>query len=355
MSKILARSKNFVTSKVRRKKGSPAQADESVARITNETVAEAREDVLRGARKFIYPLSHSKHRVLMTSTILVVVAILGFFGSMVWLLYRRKDTSNFTYKVTQIVPFPIAKVGSSFVPYENYLFELKRYIFYYNNVEAVDFDNPTYQPQLLDQKQKVLARVVDMAYIKQVAKEQNITVSDDEVDERIKILKDQNRLGNNDKVFEDTLRDFYDWSVNDFRRSIRNDILTSKVLGVIDIDARSKANSALDELKAGADFSAMVSKYSDDITNNTSGGEIQGLINPKDRNTSSEQAAALAKLKVGETSDIVNLGYGLEILKKLEDKDGQYRASHILITFKPIEDALNDRKAEDRATVYIKL
>jgi hypothetical protein len=74
MNKILARSKKFVTSKVKRKKGSSSPADESVARITNETVAEAREDVLRGARKFIYPLSHSKHRVLMTSTILVVVA-----------------------------------------------------------------------------------------------------------------------------------------------------------------------------------------------------------------------------------------------------------------------------------------
>lgn len=355
MSKILARSKNFVTSKVRRKKGSPAQADESVARITNETVAEAREDVLRGARKFIYPLSHSKHRVLMTSTILVVVAILGFFGSMVWLLYRRKDTSNFTYKVTQIVPFPIAKVGSSFVPYENYLFELKRYIFYYNNVEAVDFDNPTYQPQLLDQKQKVLARVVDMAYIKQVAKEQNITVSDDEVDERIKILKDQNRLGNNDKVFEDTLRDFYNWSVNDFRRSIRNDILTSKVLAIIDTDARSKANTALEEVKKGTDFAVVASTYSDDLQTKDLGGEIPGYIDPQDRNAQSEQADILGKLKVGETSEIINLGYGFEILKKLEDKDGTYHAAHIIVSFKPIEEALNEEKANNKTIVYIHL
>lgn len=355
MNNLIAQSKKFVTSKVRKARKDIGVAEDSVTRITNETVAEAREDVLGSARKFIYPLSHSKHRVLTTSTILLLVALIAFTSTMLVLLYRNKNTSDFAYKVTQIVPFPVAKIGSTLVPYENYLFELKRYIYYYNNVESVDFSDPKYAPQLADQKKKVLVRVIDQAYIKKIAKEKEITVSDEEIDYKIQILKEQNRLGNNDKVFEDTLRDFYNWSVNDFRRSIRNDILTSKVLAVIDLDARSKANSALDEIKNGSDFAAVALKYSDDLATKDKAGEIAGFISPRDRNTPSEQADALAKLKVGEVSEVINLGYGLEIIKKLEDKDGTYRAAHILITFKPIEDALNERKAEEKATVYIKL
>lgn len=329
--------------------------EEPVARVTNETVAEAREDVLKSARKFVYPLTHSKHRVLTVSTLIITLAIIGFVSYMVFSLYKKKDASNFNYHVTQVLPFPIAKVGGSFVLYENYLFELKRYIFYYNNVEKIDFKDEKYKPQLDDQKKKILDHVINQAYIKRIAKEKSISVSDEEIDARLDALKKQNRLGNNDKVFEDTLRDFYDWSVNDFRRSIRNDILTSKVLAVIDVDTRSRANTALDELKNGGDFSVLAAKYSDDSQTKNASGEIPGYLDPKDRNSSSEEVASLASLKIGETSEPINLGYGLEIVKKLEEKDGKYHFAHILFTFKSIEDALNDTKAKDKTTVYVRL
>jgi len=355
MNKIIARSKKFVSSKVPKRLRGKGASENSGSRITNETVAEAREDVLLSARKIIYPLTHSKHRVVVTSSLLVLVALIAFTTYMLLSLYRYKSTSDFTYRVTQIVPFPVAKVGGSFVAYDNYLFELKRYIYYYNNVENIDFSNPVYKPQLDDQKKKILQRVVDQEYIRQIAIKKEITVSVEEIDARIETLKEQNRLGNNDKVFRDTLRDFYNWSENDFRRSIRNDILTSKVLAVIDTDARSKANTALDEIRKGVDFATVVAAYSDDERTRVSGGEIAGLIDPKDRNILSEQADALSGLKPGEVSEIINLGYGFEILKKLEDIDGQYRAAHILVTFKPIEESLNEEKALSKATAYIHL
>lgn len=355
MNKIVDHSKKFITSKVPRRKKRGINDDAKVTRITNETVAEAREDVLSGARKIIYPLTHSKHRVVITSTVIVLTAIIAFTSYMLVSLYRNKSTSDFSYQVSQIIPFPVAKVGGSFVAYENYLFELKRYIYYYNNVENIDFNDAKYKPQLDDQKKKILQRVVDQTYIRQIAKKNNITVSDEEIDSRITILKNQNRLGNNDKVFEDTLRDFYNWSENDFRRSIRNDILTSKVLAIIDTDARSKANTALEEVKKGTDFAVVASTYSDDLQTKDLGGEIPGYIDPQDRNAQSEQADILGKLKVGETSEIINLGYGFEILKKLEDKDGTYHAAHIIVSFKPIEEALNEEKANNKTTVYIHL
>src|ERR1700684_304923 len=55
------------------------EAFENIPRITNETVAEHREDVLRGARKYKYPLAHSKHRIVIISTGLIIVAVVSFF------------------------------------------------------------------------------------------------------------------------------------------------------------------------------------------------------------------------------------------------------------------------------------
>src|SRR5665811_1912030 len=48
--------------------------------ITNETVAEHREQVLKGARKYIYPLQHSKHRIVVISTSIFVSMVVAFMA-----------------------------------------------------------------------------------------------------------------------------------------------------------------------------------------------------------------------------------------------------------------------------------
>jgi hypothetical protein len=55
------------------------EAFANVPRITNETVAEHREEVLSTARKYIYPLRHSKHRVVRISISLFVIVVVAFF------------------------------------------------------------------------------------------------------------------------------------------------------------------------------------------------------------------------------------------------------------------------------------
>src|ERR1700760_3814119 len=68
------------------------EAFENIPRITNETVAEHREDVLRGARKYKYPLAHSKHRIVIISTALIFLAIVGFFAYSLLELYRFQSS-----------------------------------------------------------------------------------------------------------------------------------------------------------------------------------------------------------------------------------------------------------------------
>lgn len=349
--------KKYIT-KIRKKAGKASKSAEdqvvSAVRITNETVAEHREEVLSSARKYIYPLQHSKHKIVLITTSIFIATVVGFFAFATTSLYKLKSHSSFLYGVTRVIPFPVAKAGSNFVAYENYLFELRHYIHYYENQQKLDFKSESGKQQLAQFKKRALEKVVDDAYIKQLAKEKKVAVSESEVDAEIQIVRAQNRLGENDKVFEDVLKEYWGWSVNDFRRSLKLQLLAQKLLPVLDPDVVSRANAAKKELDGGADFAATAKKYSDDAVSKDNGGEYGFPIDKSNRDIAAQTTAALFKLKPSQVSEVVNAGYSLEIVKNIEMQGDKIRAGHITFTFKDISAYLNDLKDKKKATLYIK-
>lgn len=325
------------------------------ARITTETLEETRKEVLKGARKFIYPIHHSKHRVVILSGLIGLAVLVVFFSFTALSLYKFKSTSTFIYRVTQVVPFPAAKAGSSFVSYEDYLFEIRQYIHYFETQEKVDFNEDAGRQQLEAQRKIALDKVIDQAYIRQIAKQKGITVSSKEVDSEIELLQSQNRLGGNPAALRDIISDYYGWTINDFRRSLTDRVLFTKVLEALDTETTDRAKAALAEVKAGGDFAALAAKYSDDASTKDNGGEIDFLIDKVDRNVPAQMTSAIYALKPGETSGLVNVGYGLEIVKNLEVKDGKIRAAYILFNFKDMQVFLNTEKEKHKATTYIRL
>src|SRR5512138_1289424 len=89
-----------------------AKPPETGGRITNETVAEHRERVLAGGRKFKYPVQYKKHRILFMSIIIAVLAVLVFVAFFVYQLYLAQAYDRFTYGLTRVLPVPVARVDS---------------------------------------------------------------------------------------------------------------------------------------------------------------------------------------------------------------------------------------------------
>ena len=89
--------------------------DEQVPRITNETVTQHREEVLGGARKYIYPLRQSRHKIVVITIGILVAVIIGFMSFTLINLYKRQSTSAFMYQVTKVLPLPVARIGNNFV------------------------------------------------------------------------------------------------------------------------------------------------------------------------------------------------------------------------------------------------
>jgi hypothetical protein len=217
-----------------KKKQKDLVVQENVPRITNETVAEHREEVLKSARKYIYPLQHSKHRIVLVSTTLFVITLIAFSAYCTLALYRFQSSSTFLYRVSQVIPFPIARTGGKFIAYENYLFELRHYTHYYETQLKVNFDSGKDKEQLEQFKKRALDKVITDAYVKQLAEEHGVAVSDQEVEDQITIVRNQNRLGSTEKVFEDVIKDYWGWSINDFKRSLRTTLLAQKVVAKLD-------------------------------------------------------------------------------------------------------------------------
>ena len=329
-----------------------------VPRITNENVAEHREEILSGARKYIYPLQHSKHRIVLWTTSLFIVTVLVLTTVAVMLFYRQQTTSRFMYQVSKVVPFPVARIGNNLVAYENYLFELRHYIHYYETQQQLSFDTQAGADQLADYKKRALDDVVNLAYVKILASELDVSVTDAEIDEQIRIAREQNRLGSSDDILEDVLSNYWNWSINDFRRSLENELIVQKVTRVLDSDTENKAREALAKLQAGQDFGEVAKEYSDDIGTKESGGEF-GEVDASNRNVSQATVDTLLNLPEGQLSGIkvipYQTGYALEIVKNLEDKGDSARGAHIIFQLKDISETLNDRKEEQPYRLYINL
>ncbi|HSX43092.1 MAG TPA: peptidylprolyl isomerase [Candidatus Saccharimonadales bacterium] len=305
------------------------EAFENIPRITNETVAEHREDVLRGARKYKYPLQHSKHKIVITSTALLILAIVGFFVYTLLSLYKFQSTSSFTYRITQVLPFPAAKAGGRFVAYENYLFELRRYEHYYQSQQRVNFAGKDGKRQLQRYKPIALNQVVQDAYVKQLADRNHIRVSSAEVNQELEALQAQNQ--SSPQELANVANIFFGWSISDLKREVTQELLAQKVAATLDTVSGAKASSILKQLQGGADFTALVAQYSDAPDKAAGGAYADQSISESSTDVPPAVVRALEKLQVGQTSDVIQAGDTLEIVKLTGTANGKMQASHISI------------------------
>ncbi len=334
--------------KLRRGKGAPEGA------ITNQTVAEHREDVLKRARKFKYPLQHSKHRVLIISLIITILALGSFVVYAGVLLYRQQSTSAFGYNITKLAPFPVARLDGDFVPYERYLFELRHYLYYKRTQENLDFNSAEGKSQYEGIRKLTLQKVLRDEYVRKLAKQNGVTVSKKEIDTAVTQLRGQQVISDN-KTFEGVLRSFYDWSESDLRRVLYQQLLRQKILAVIDKDKVAKAESVLQQIKAGADFGEMAKANSDDLETKAAGGLIDRVITRSSRDFTAAQLETIYTLKVNQISDVTETPRGLEIMKVLENDGQKVKIAHILIAYRDLDQYLDEQLTTKKLTKYIKI
>lgn len=327
---------------------------ETGGRITNETVAEHRERVLAGGRKFKYPLQYTKHRVLIISIIISVFALLVFVGFFFWQLYFAQAYDKFTYGITRVVPVPVAKVDTEMVRYSDYLSELRSAVHYLTTKEAVNFNSADGKRQLDYQKRLALDKAISDTYIAKLARDNNVNVGGKEVDEFVQKQIASNKLGVKEDVYKQVINDYYDWSFDEYKNSVRKELLSKKVNAALDKDAKAKVDQIMQQISAGGDFAAIAAAQSEDPLTKVNGGDV-GFVSKNSEDPNGLIAAA-STLQPNQTSSPIEGTDGFYLVKLLEKRDtGDVRFAKIFVSYKLVAQKLADLKKDNKINEYIRV
>ncbi len=337
-----------LTDKLRRQK-----PEEKPSRITNETVAEHREQILAGGRKFKYPVQYAKYKLVINTIIIALSAIVLLVIACWYLLYFAQTNTKFMYRLTQLVPVPVASVDGENVRYSEYLKKYRSDIFSLVQQEQINLKSADGKRQSEYYKRMELDSAIKEAYAGKLAREKKITVSRAEIDEFITRTVSSKSISL--EAYEKTvLNNFYDWSLDEYRGVVKARLLTQKTSFAIDEAAKQRANSLATQAQAaGADFAALATANSDDAGTKANGGDVGNL--PLENQDMNGLIAAAKKLEPNQVSAPIQGRDGYYIIKLIEKNDTSVRFAQIKVGLTELDKRFEAVKKAGKIKEHIKV
>jgi len=333
--------------KIRRKD----QTDES-ARITTETIAEHREKILAGGRRFKYPVQYARHR-LVFNAIAISIAVVALLVAFVWQqLYLAQNTSDFMYRVTKIVPLPVASVDGQSVAYSDYLMKYRSSIHYLEEKEQVNLTTEDGKKQSDFVKQQAMQDSIADAYAQKLAKDRDISVSAVELETFLKLQRNSTDGEVSESTYEAVILDYYGWSPDEYRHAMQNKLLRQKVAFAIDTQAEKTAEAVGKAVVGSTDLRAVA-----EAINKEGGAQVtfasQGFV-PR-TNQDGGLTAAASKLSKDQVSGVVKStnGDGYYILKVVDINETQVNYDYIHIPLTVFAEQVNTALKSGKVSKYI--
>ena len=311
------------------------------SRITNDTVAEHREKVLAGGRKHKYPLQYTKYRVVWNTIFLSIAAIIAVIV-FVWLqLYAWKDTGDVAYRVTRLIPLPVASIDGRSVPYN-------RYLLYHRSTMAVANGQEIASDKLAFQQKQAMDRALEDTYAEKIAEERNLTVTNEQVKTLIEGRRKEGKLS--ESAYEGVVRDNLHWSMDELEIAMRAALIRQAVAFSVDesvsdvvkdIEAKVREGKTLEEI---AELHTTAVQYIPDVTV------------PRD-NSDGGLSAAAAQLKPdtisSATKTLAGDGYYFIVLRKIDEQSLTY--DYIKVPLKVFKQQFEALKKDGKVKYYINI
>lgn len=340
--------KNYLKRKTNKK--SEDSAEKTPARITNETVAEHREQILAGGRKYKYPVQYQKHKLVINSIIIGVIAVvlLTIFG---WYqLYVAQNSSELMYRVTQILPVRVASVDGEPVPYSDYLMRYRSSLYYSEHQEGVNFSTDDGKRQAEYYKRRELNNAEEVAYAHKVTQGTDISVTDTEVDAFIQGELSSSAVSLN--AYEKTvLNSYFGWSLSEYKKIVKDELLKRKAAFYVDTAAKERAERLRGQVIGGADIVEVAKTNSDDDSTKANGGD-SGNVSVKENDVNGLIAAAQG-LQTGQVSELIQ-GVDSYYFIKLVSKDGNtVRYNLVRVKLTAFDDQFASLSGDGKIKEYI--
>lgn len=340
-------------SKLSFKKKQPKQP---VGRITTDTLAEHRQQVLAGGRKFKYPVQYARHKLVFNTIAISLVAVVVLIGLGWWLLYPAQNTSDFMYRVTKVVPVPVAVVDGQPVRYSEYLMKFRNNFDYITEKEQVDVTTEEGQRQVEFFKNKAMEDAIADAYALKIANEKDIEVTSSELEA---YLKQQRKSPDGDEVSEATyngiILDYYGWSPDEWKQVMQTKLLRQKVAYAVDQNAEAISKNIETSISSGStDLQALANAINVDGKNSVI--FWPATLVPVDNQDGGLSAAAV-KLEPGQVSKAIRTtsGDGYYYVKLVEKNDTQVRYEYLQVPLSTFNDLLEKTEVDKKVTKFINI
>lgn len=329
---------------------------ETSSRITNETVAEHRERILAGGRRFKYPIQYARHRLVINAILISIAALLVLAGVGYWQLYRAQNTGTFFYNISRVLPLPVAFVDGQPVLYGDYLMRYRSAIHNLEQQGQINLNSEDGKRQANYHKEKSMEATVADAYAIKLAAGLGIEVSDVEVDAYVKTQRQSSDGEISQRTYDTSILDILGWSPEEYRHVLHDELLRQKVAFAIDEDALKLTNSV--EKQVGASGS----KFQDIVKSTNALGGIQvtygapGMV-PK-TNQDGGLAAAAANLAKGGVSKAIKAtttvsGDAYYFVRLLDSNDTQVSYEYIRIPLSEFTRRLANLRSSNKITELI--
>ncbi|MBR3263945.1 SurA N-terminal domain-containing protein [Candidatus Saccharibacteria bacterium] len=315
-----------------------------------EKLDKRREEVLAKGRKFKYPMQFAKHR-LVFMTIIIAISALVAVGLLGWVsLYKTQNTGDVLYRLATIIPVPVARIDGEPVRYSDYL------MIFRSSITPVEQQNGASDSQSDAEnvreyyKRVALNDAEDYTYALKLAKQMDITVTDEMVD---KAFDEHRKLGGAERSregFLKVLKDNFDLTEKEYRRMLYLSLVKEEVSKTIDSNATAKAEQAYAKaLTAGGDLASVANHLG--LECDDTGGLIDIM------NVDGGRSDVAYTMQPGQLSGILTSsnGDGYYIIYLREKAESRVNYVSINIPFTEFERRLKNVREENRVLEYIKV
>ena len=317
-----------------------------------EKVAERREEVLAQGRKFKYPMQYAKHKLIINTILVAIAAIILMVVAGWFMLYKIQDTGDMIYRVTQVIPVPVAEVAGEKVRYSDYL------MIYRSNLETSEQQGGQLgtgdDADIVREgyKQAAMLAAVTYTYALKLGKEMGVTVTNEEVDRAFDEHRKVGGIERSEESFLKILSDNFGMSKSEYRRMLYLNLMKVKVAQAVDKTATETATEVERLLsEKNGDFLEVAAELGERVQYEETGALIDNM------NVDGGRSTKAMTLEAGQISEkfLSNNGDGYYYVKLNEKTDSQVNYASIKITFTEFDLMILKLYEDDMVKEYIEL
>ena len=315
-----------------------------------EKVEERREEVLARGRKFKYPLQYAKHKLVINTIIVAVVAVIFLIVAGWTALYKFGDMGDIMYRVSSILPVAVAKVDGENVRFSDYLMTARSSLKTLEQQSGLENDSADEEAMKNGYKRSALTQAEDLTYAIKLGKELGITVTDEEV---ATAFDEHRKVGGTERSEESFLKVLstnFGLSKNEYERMLYLALMRAKVEQKIDETANKLADQVAQKLAAnGGDYQAVANEMNGQVIFESTGGLIDN------KNVDGGRSGKAAGLEAGGQSGkfLSSNGDGYYFVKLVKKTETQVDYVSLFVKFTEFDKRLAEIREQDKIQEYI--